>query len=214
MWWKWFQIVKPIKFLCFDVKMMWEKIGESKFLRDWCKGWCFDGGKLWIFNVVTLKSLGLIPQLKRRGPFLLILNCGNYLMNQKIFRSQSAWITQEAILGFTQSQREKIFLERIIYHTKWEEWEYFDGDSWLMWTCWDKNWNLPLDYSLLWEKRDKEIKKNSGKREEGGEWEGAMEKWWVCVVEKKLKRDGGGGVFDWCVDERKWKREGNSWRRR
>ena len=34
------------------------------------------------------------------------------------------------------------------------------------------------------------------------------EKWRVCVLERKKKRDGKGKVVDWYVDERKWERGG------
>ena len=43
-----------------------------------------------------------------------------------------------------------------------------------------------------------------------------MEKWCMCVLERKEKGDGEGKVVDWCVDEKKREREreGHLWRMR
>ena len=41
---------------CLSVdKVIWDKIGESKFLKGRFKGLCFDRGMLWIFKIGDLE---------------------------------------------------------------------------------------------------------------------------------------------------------------
>ena len=135
-WWMW----------SFEGKIDVGQIGESKFLKEKSKGWCFYRGMLWIFKIGRLELPRFNPTIQGFFNNLeveFIFNESDQIFTTNVHEYPNIWL--EAILGFTHILRARDFKGRMIYHTKWEEWEYLDGDSWLMWLCWGKIQNLLLD---------------------------------------------------------------------
>ena len=46
--------------------LMWDKIGESKFIKDKCNGWCFDRGMLCIFKIGDLELPRFNPTIREK----------------------------------------------------------------------------------------------------------------------------------------------------